>query len=157
MEADALINEPIRITAASELEKLTAHIHDEYFELDGMSFSAEEDILEIPYRRIFHGGPRTVLKKSWVSTTYEVDVVRSVLIIHNVKRYEFEDRAGIGTYSFNKISYGGNTLRIVTCEGPKLEAIVEGLYIESRDIEVRGKARVTCGLWGESYSSKVYE
>ncbi len=149
--------EPIVVTSADGLELLAGLIHDEFFELKDVSFSREEGIVTIPYRRVFHGHPGRRTSNWFLWATYEVDVIRSELVIRNVAEYSVNDRSGIGTYSFCTVSYGGGALAIDCCEALEMTMVVSDLYIESRDLEVRGKVSITRGLLGTLGPGKVRE
>ncbi len=144
MVAESIMTqEPLRVTVPHQLEELLDLIHDEFFELASVDYSPSERRLAVPYRRIFHGGPARVVRNWILLRTVEVDVVRSRMIIRNVQQYECEDRARVGTYSFRTVSWDGETL-LFHCE-PDLELrlMVSDLDIESRDIGIRGKSRIS--------------
>lgn len=145
------------ITSPDQLQKLEGIVHDEYFELDDVDFQRDKSIVEIPYRRIFHDGPSKIISNRILYKVCEVDVVRAVLITHNVGEFSIQDSARIGTYSFNSISYDGHTVKIA-CD-PSLELTIEvpHLLVQSRYLQERGKARITQGLFGELSDGKVYE
>ena len=84
-------------------------------------------------------------------------MVRSVLTIRNVLDYSVDDRSRIGTYSFNTMSYHKGAVVITCSEDLDLRMIVSGIDIESRDLEIRGKARITHGLFWMSDTGRVYE
>lgn len=145
------------IVSSDELETLEGLIHDEYFDLDKVNYFKEKNILEIPYRRIFHGGPSRTLKSGIITRVVEVDVVRAILIIHHVNEYIVQDSAHIGTYSFNTVSYDGHNLKIVCNESLELRVTTSKLLIQSRYLEMRGKAKIKHGLFWNSNTSDVYE
>ncbi len=158
MDKDDIIQkEPIVVRIADSLDYIIGHIHDEFFELDSVNFSKEEGIITIPYRRIFHGNPSRLIRNWIIYRTYEVDVIRAILTIRNVEGYEVDNRSRIGTYSFNEISYDKNLLKIVCCEDCDLLIATNKIEIESRDIEVRGKSRISHGLFFSAFSGKVRE
>jgi len=148
---------PLKITDKHQLEELNGLIHDEFFDLDNVSFHKDQRIVEIPYRRIFYDGPSRLIRNWFIFQTVEVDVIRALLTIRNAEDYSFKDSARIGTFSFNKISYDGTVLLFECNESLELRMLVSQIDIESRDIEVRGKARITRGFLWETTSSKVYE
>ena len=145
------------ITSSDQLEKLERIVHDEFFELDKVKFLREKNVLEIPYRRIFHGGPSRTVKGGIIAKVVEVDVVRAMLIIHHVNEYSVQDSAHIGTYSFNSISYDGHALIIACCEPLELRIAISKFLVQSRYLEVRGKARIKHGLFWDSNTCDVYE
>ena len=145
------------ITNAEHLESIIGLIHDEFFVLDEISFYKDEGIIKIPYRRIFHNYPGKLVRNWLISKTYEVDVIRSVLIIYNVKEYTFNDKYNLGTYSFNTISYDNESLIIECCEDIDLIFLVSELKIESQDLKIKGKTRITKGLFWSSNNNNVYE
>lgn len=150
--------EPLRVTEPDALGDLLDLIHDEFFDLDSVAYSPADRHVTIPYRRVSHGGPKRTVRNWLLLRTEQVHVVRSVLAVRNVLDCACQDRARIGTYSLNTVDYDGSTL-MFRCE-PDLDLTMEvtGLDIESRDVEVRGKARINYWLSVcESYSGKVIE
>ncbi|MCP4645711.1 MAG: hypothetical protein GY851_35020 [bacterium] len=156
-DTDILLKETLLAVDAESLHALGDLIHDEYFELDDVTFCQEQGIVTIPYRRMFHGGPSRLIRFWLLFATFEVDVIRSVLTIHHVQDCRIDDRSQIGTFSFNTISYDEGTLRIECNEDLDLHLTVTTVEAESRDVEVRGKARIYDGLLWESNSARVYE
>jgi hypothetical protein len=154
---DIILKEPLVVTSADELGPLIGLIHDEYFDLDDVSFFKDRGLVTIPYRRIFHGHTGRMIRNWLICRTYEVDVIRSVLTIRNVEEYTFDDRSHIGTYSFNTVSHDKVALLIKCCEDLDFRMVVSKIEIESRDLEIRGKARITRGLLWLSTISKVYD
>ncbi len=145
------------VTSAYDLGPLISLIHDEHFDLDDVSFFKDRGLVTIPYRRIFHAHPGRMISHRLFCRTYEVDVIRSLLTIRNVEEYTFDDRSHIGTYSFNTVSHDKGALLIKCCEDLDLRMVVPKIEIESRDLEIRGKARITHGLLWSTTISKVYD
>ena len=148
---------PLRITLPDQLEELSSLIHDEHFDLNDVTFRNDQKVVEIPYRRIFHDGPCRTIRNWFIFKTIEVDVIRALLTIRNVEEYTFKDSARIGTFSFNTVSYDARVLVFECCEPLELRMVVSRLDIESRDIGVRGKTKITHGLFWSADSGKVYE
>ena len=158
MEIDKFIKkEPLIVTSAEHLGEVIGLIHDEYFDLKDIKYIKDQQLVEIPYRRMFHEGPCRVIREYFGIKRIELELIRSLLIIKNVKDYYYEDRARIGTYSFNTIEYKNNKLRIICCEDLELDMEVSGIEIESHDLEVKGKTRLTKGWFWESYTGEVYK
>ena len=158
MESDKIIKkEPLIITSTEHLDELIGLLHDEHFNLNDIKHIKDQQVVEIPYRRMFHEGARRVIRNIFGIKRIEVELIRSLLIIRNVKDYEYDDRAQIGTYSFNTIKYNRNKLQIICCEDLELNMVVSELKIESRDVEVKGKTRITKGWFWDSYTGEVYE
>ena len=154
---DIINKEPVVVKSVDALDSVIGMIHDEHFELDEVSFSEEQGVVTIPYRRMLYGNSGRLIRNWLICRTYELDVIRSILTIRNVQEYEVDDRPHIGTYSFNTISYDNGSLLIRCCEDCDLRMVASKLEIESRDLEVKGKSRVTCGLFWESSTGHVYE
>lgn len=154
---DIIQKEPLVIRSADALDSIITLIHDKYFELDDVSFSKEQGIVTIPYRRMFHGGPGRLVRNWLICRTYEVDVIRAMLTIRNVEGYEVDDRSRIGTYSFNTVSCDNNILEIKCCENCSLRMVTPKIEIESRDLEIRGKSCITHGLLWSASSSRACE
>jgi len=154
---DIMQKEPVVVTSADALDSVIRLIHDEHFELDEVSFSKDQGVVTIPYRRMFHGNPGRLIRNWLICRTYELDVIRSILTIRNVQEYDVDDRSHIGTYSFNTMSYDNGSLLIRCCEDCDLRMVTPKLEIESRDLEVKGKSRVTHGFLWEASTGEVYE
>jgi len=132
-------------------------MHDEHFELDEVRFLEQEEVLEVPFRRIFHGRPPRAVRNWLLWATVEVDVLRCLLRVRHVKDCLVDDRSRIGTYSFNLLSYEDGALQIEACEDLTIWVRVDQLDVELYELGVRGKARIKRFLIVESYSGKVYE
>ncbi len=146
----------LRANTPEQLARLDGLLHEEYFEVADISFSPEQRVLEIPYRRIFHAGPRrTVISLGPIYHAVEVDVIRAALRIHNVVEYKVSGDKGIGVYSFNTVSCDEGCVRIAACEPLNIEARVSELLVESEYVGTKGKARISYFLGMESTSSKV--
>jgi hypothetical protein len=154
---DIIQKKPIKVTSDGMLDSIIGLIHDEFFELDDLSFSKDQGVITIPYRRVFHGNPGRLIRNWLIFQTYEIDVIRSILTIRNVQEYEVDDRSHIGTYSFNTMSHDDGLLIIRCCEDCDLRLITLKIEIESQDVEVKGKSRVTHGLMWDSYNGNVYQ
>jgi hypothetical protein len=150
----------LELTDPCQFDELLCMIHDEFFDLDEVRYFNEQCVLEIPYRRVFHNGPSRIVRQWIIYTVREKDVIRSRLRIHGVKGYEVQDLAQINTYSFNTIEYDPHASELTVRCDPDLKLIIQvsELQIESQDLEVKGKSRISylCFLI-ESYSGKVYD
>jgi len=148
---------PLRVTESGDLKSVEDLIHDEHLELERVLYTKSQGRVTIPYWRMFHGKRGRLIKNWLIYRLYEVDVIKSILSISNVQDFQVDDRSRIGTYSFNSISFNNGAL-IITCgEDCALNIDVTELDIESRDIEVRGKARVSHFLFLNSYTDRIYE
>ncbi len=151
----------IRIHASNfeELHLIGERLHDEYFDVKDVLFDEGSESLEIPFRRIWHDGPRRVIKNRLIYRVEEVDVLRCSLYFRNVTGYECKDRAHIGTYSFSRFQY--DKVRKMLIIHANLDCVIEismnEIDAEYREIEYRGNARITIGLFWDLNSSKVYE
>lgn len=152
-----LKSEPVKIADVGEFPKLLDLMHDEFFSLEDVRFDPQGHLVEVPYRRIFHEDPGRVIRNWLIFRTHEVDVIRSMLTVRHVQDWSFVDKAQVGTYSFNTLSYDQGVLLIECCPVLELRMVVTKLEIESRDLEIRGKARITHGFFWESNTGKVYE
>ena len=86
-------------------------------------------------------------------------MLRCLIRIGHVEQFDIIDKSQIGTYSFNVVEHvaGSNSLTFECCEECKLRLTISGLSIEYREVEYRGKARITYHLFGESNDSTVCE
>ncbi len=150
----------LQIISPQQFGQLLDLVHDEFFDLDEIQYHSEQDMVEIPFRRIFHNGPARTIRNWLFYAVMEVDVIRARMRVHNVDEYEVHDRARMGTYSFNTARYNQDTsLLIFQCE-PNLELRmkVSKFLIDCEDLEVRGKSRVSYLFGVMDWSSgKVYE
>ncbi|OGC05277.1 hypothetical protein A3H09_01935 [Candidatus Falkowbacteria bacterium RIFCSPLOWO2_12_FULL_45_13] len=150
----------IQISDISKLSAVNDVLHDEYFDLDDIKHDKDRSMIEIPFRRIFHyHSPPRIIKWRIFWKIGEVDVLRCLLQIASAKKYKVIDKSRIGTFSFNGLEYDqkSNRITIITHEDCRMEINVSDLLIEYTELEYRGKARITYGLFWESSSGKVYE
>ena len=91
------------ISNKEEFGQLLNIIQSEKFNLTDIKYNENYKVLEIPYRRIFHEGPSRKIKDRIIYSEVEVDVLRCMLRIRNVKKYEITDKADIGIYSFSNL------------------------------------------------------
>lgn len=148
------------MTHSSQIDWINEVIHDEYFDLDDVKHEGHRNTLTIPFRRIFHyHSPPQIIKCRILWKIGEVDVLRCLLQIGDVQKYEVIDKSRIGTFSFDGLEYdkGSNRITIFAHEDCRIEIDVSGLFITYTELEYRGKARITYGLFWESATGKVYE
>jgi hypothetical protein len=134
-------------------------IHDEFFTLEDVHYLSEKGILVIPYRRIFHGGPRKTIHEGLLSKEEEVDVIHSEMRIHHVESYEVYDPERIGIYSFNYVNFDEDTsiLTIETDPNLTITVKVSEIFIESEDLELKGRSKIKYLGPIEQTNGKVYE
>ena len=150
----------LTVTNPRQLDELLCMIHDEFFELDEVRYHREQGVLDIPFRRVFHDGPARTVRQCLVYTVKEKDVIRSRFRIHNVGEFTVQDKARINTYAFNTLEYDPDTSEITVWCDPelRLRVRVSEFKIESQDLEVNGKSRISYLFFVmESYSGKVYD
>ena len=147
------------IRKPSEFGQLLDHIHDEYFDPQDIKYIKSERIIEIQYRRIFHGGQSHVIQNRLLRKKLEVDVLRCLLRIKHVESYEFTYKADFGEYSFNELQYDAksNQLIFIGCEPWELRINITEILIENEELGYRGKAKIKKGLLAESHSGKTYD
>lgn len=150
----------LTVTNPRQLDELLCMIHDEFFELDEVRFHREQGVLDISYRRVFHDGPARTVRQWVIYTVKEKDVIRSRFRIHNVEEFTVQDKARINTYSFNTLEYNPDISEITVWCDPelRLRVRVSEFKIESQDLEVNGKSRISYLFFVvESYSGRVYD
>ncbi|MBI4354320.1 MAG: hypothetical protein HY595_03705 [Candidatus Omnitrophica bacterium] len=143
-----------------KLDSLNDVIHDEYFKLEDIIYDKEGGVVEIPFRRIFHyHQPPRIIQRRWFWKVGEVDALRCLLRISHVQQYEVADQSRIGTYSFDAVEHASdsNLLIFTCCQDCELRLTVSHLAIEYREIEYRGKARITYYPFGDSNDARIYE
>jgi hypothetical protein len=146
----------IKITSEKQIEEIVDLIHDEYFELKDSFYNKEERTVIIPYRRIFHEGQRKTIRNYLIYRVEEVDAIRSILTIKNVLKYNFIDKEKIGDYSFNEIKVSNNRMDIICDPNLEMNLEISNIDIESKDIELKGKVRISYFLFFiEGSSSKI--
>ena len=146
------------IKSSSEIDSVNRLIHDELVSLDDIKY--ENNTLEIPFRRMFHyTKPPRIIKRGLFSKIGEVDLLRCLLRIKKVRKYEIMDKSNIGTYSFDGIESfpDSKNLRVILHEGCVINISVDDISIEYSELEFKGKARITYGLFWEGSDSKIYE
>ncbi|OGP61762.1 MAG: hypothetical protein A2169_14650 [Deltaproteobacteria bacterium RBG_13_47_9] len=150
----------LKVTNPQEINNLIDLIHDEYFEVDNIKYDREQGIVEIPYRRIFHDGPRRTVHNWLLYKVQEVDVIRAKMRILHIEEFEVNDPDQIGTYCFNDVDYDHNRSTLLLDSNTKLELRmkVSKLFIGSQDLEIRGKSRIGfLFLFFESTTGRVYD
>lgn len=151
--------EIIRVTDRQGLHGIGERLHDEYFNLQEICYDEKDGTLEMPFQRLWHDGPSRVLKNRFFYRIEEVDVLRGYLRFMKVTAYETMDRARVGSYSFNSIHYDeARSLITVRCnQDCELLLRVQEIQVEYRELEYRGKARVTSGWFWDSDSGPLNE
>lgn len=150
------ISETIKVNSKNQLDSLSGYLHDEFFVLDDVLYSEGEGTVIIPYRRMFHDLPKKLVRNWLLFKVYESDIIHSLLTISNVLNCRFEDKAKIGSYSFVEVKYN-NGLLIFECSPElKLELAISKIDIECQDKEIKGKTKISSGLFGlyDSYTGK---
>jgi len=149
--------ETIRVTDPQGLHGIGERLHDEYFNLQEIRYDEKSGTLEMPFQRICNDGPSRVLKNRFFYRIEEVDVLRGYLRFMKVTDYEIRDRARIGSYSFNTFHYDDARRLVTVCCNQDCELLfsVQEIQIEYRELEYRGKARVTIGWFWDSDSGPL--
>ncbi|MEI8289219.1 MAG: hypothetical protein WCH99_07065 [Verrucomicrobiota bacterium] len=141
------------VTNAAGLIELTGLLHDEAFEVAEVAFESKLGVATIPLRRIFHGGPERVVRKTLFCRKREVEVLRALIRIKNVKDVKTIDTEKIGTYTFVEVAFEAAASQLIFKACPKLELrfTVSSMEIEYLEIQFAGKAVITDGLfWQKS-------
>lgn len=135
----------LKVTSPQKLNDLNNLIHDELFDLNKIQYDSEQGIVNIFYQRKFHNGPVRIIRNWFFYVVKEVDTIQSRLRINNVDEFSFQDSENIGKYSFNVAEYiQENSTLILHCDPLlKLDMKVSELTIESRDIKISGKSRIS--------------
>lgn len=136
------------------LHAIGERLHDEYFRLHEIGYDEKAGLLKIPFQRIFHDGPRRVVKNRILYRVEEVDIRRGIVRFGEVITYEARDRACTGSYSFNRFQYEADRERIIVYCVPYLELLIQvnRLCMDYEEQEYRGKARITQGWFWDSDS-----
>ena len=144
----------IGVTNEKELHEVGNLLHDEYFRLSEVCWQKPEGIVQIHFQRIWHNGPRRVVKNRFLYRIEEVDVLRGMLRFNEVVCYEYRDQAHIDAYSLNRFVYDVNRGLInVHCNcDVQLMLQVHRLDAEYKELEYRGTARINVGWFWDSNS-----
>jgi len=142
------------VTEPEDLQKLRACLCDEYFRLDEVQWDKSRGVVEIPFQRLGHDGPRRVMKNRFFYRIEEMDVLRGLLRIHEVLHYESEDRAHTGSHAFNRFQYEDARHCFVIQGVPDIKLFMQvlRLQVEYEELEYRDKAKITSGIFWNSDS-----
>jgi hypothetical protein len=152
-----ILRKPLTVAVPDDIDSFSSLIHDQFFELPEVEFDWCERTVTIPYRRLYRQGPEHVIKKGLLSRLIEVPVIRAQIIVRGVTDYRADDRERIETYFLCDVSYNRPEL-VFKCEpNLTLHMKVEKLGIEHRDLELRGRAHIRVGFWGDAFNGTVLE
>ena len=143
----------VAVTDAAGLSELTGFLHDEAFEVAEVTFDSKLEVVIIPLRRIFHGGPERVVGKTLFCRKREVEVLRALILIKHVKDAKTIDTEKIGAYTFVEVAFEAAASQLIfkACPNLELKFTVSSLEIEYEEIQFAGKAVITEGLfWQKS-------
>jgi hypothetical protein len=135
------------------LTKLADLIHDEEFDVADVRFDSKLGVATIPFRRIFHGGPGRVVRKTLFTQKREVEVLHAVIYVKHVTDAKITDAEKIGTYTFEEVVCETAASQLVFKACPKLELrfSMSKLEIEYEETGAAGKAVIISGLfWQKS-------
>lgn len=135
----------LKVKSPDQINDLNHLIHDEWFDIEHIQIDTENKKVILPYRRKFHSGPRKTVRNWLIYTLKEMDVIKSELRIHNVNDCKVKDDAKIGRYTFNIAEYDViKSIVLIHCEPDlRIKIDVSDLQIESEDIELAGKAKIS--------------
>jgi len=135
----------LEVKSSDQINDLNHLIHDEWFDIDHIQIDTKNKKVVLPYRRKFHEGPKKTIRNWIFYTLKETDVIRSELRIHNVNACNINDDAQIGRYTFNIVEYDEYNSQVLIHSEPnlKIKIDVSELQIESEDIELAGRARIS--------------
>ena len=135
----------LEVKSSDQINDLNHLIHDEWFDIDHIQIDTKNKKVVLPYRRKFHEGQKKTIRNLIFYTLKETDVIRSELRIHNVNDCKVKDDAKIGRYTFNIAEYDAiKSIVLIHCEpNLRIKIDVSELQIESEDIELAGKAKIS--------------
>jgi len=142
-----------RIVTPAGIGGLLDLIHDEEVDVREVAYDSELGVVTIPFRRIFHGGPERVVRKTLFSRKREVEVLCAVIRIRHVTDARTIDTERAGTYTFEDVAFETSASQLVFKACPKLELrfSVSSVEIEYEETQFAGKALITDGLfWQKS-------
>lgn len=119
----------LRVTVPDDLSRITALIHDRWFDLDSVVFDHEAAQIRVPVlnRRPGSGRLRRLLSRSGeVEPTIEAE-----LLVRGVRDCSIDDQAGIRWFDFNGLRYDPTAHRLsIECNVPlEIVATVEDLDV----------------------------
>lgn len=124
----------IKIFDPKEIRKISAVIHDEKFDKNDILFSAEKASLDLKFKRS-KIEEKILLKKFLFMEKLSFPIVESFLKINYVESYKIKDKANIGTYDFNEITYDESKKKIIitSCVPLVIEILVKEFHISVED------------------------
>jgi hypothetical protein len=146
--------ESVDVSNPSGLSQLDGLLHDEYVDLEEISYDEAGGILDIPFRRIWHNGRRRIIKNRFFYRIEEIDILRGSLRFLNVISFHVNDPERIGRYTFNYFRYDDvRELITVYCDpNCELSIGVHGIHAQYRELEYRGKSRIKRGWFWDAES-----
>lgn len=112
--------EEVRITDPRDLPRILDWIHDQYFDVEKVTFDPERSLLTIPFHWADYGS-RKPLWNFWVTAKFVVPTYQSFLRFHHVDNYQLRDTEGIRFYSFNELRYEPSSRRLSVQVNERLE------------------------------------
>ncbi len=151
--------ESMDVSTWDGLQSLGERLYDECFDVDTMCYDEQTCTVDIPFLRIWHGGPRRVVKNRLIYRVEEVDVLRCSLRFLDVVRYTLQDPERIGAYTFEgfRRDEGQGLVAIHGSPNCIVMLAVGRIWAEYREIGFRGKSRITQGYFWDANSSAVYD
>ncbi len=134
----------VRVSSVEELAAECARFHDFPFELEAQSFDAAQRTWTGYFLRGSSDPARVVTtRRPWLVKVTEFPVVEVRVTIHGVVNAEIQDRAQIGTYTFQQVQPTGAGCRFEFHQDCDIYIDVDGPF-EARICDVR-ELTDTCG------------
>ena len=135
---DMTIENPIRIP------ELGIVLYGECFLPTEIRHDVENNLAEIPYRRLADTNAHKLVRNWLIWRMEEVDLVQAVLRIHHVVRFSMPNESMNAFRSFARVKYNEYKKRLIILCEPALRLVVDvsNVCINVADIGIEGRVRV---------------
>ncbi len=127
------------------MNAVTGLLHDEAIDVDSIEFDRTAAEVTIKCLRLLHSGPERLVKKGFITRTYEKDLIRTTVCIRGVRSWRKLSDQASGVYTVNWLQFADDTLAIDCEPALTLEFHVDRLEIEVTDTGHHGKALIKRG------------
>lgn len=149
----------LRVNSLEDVGIIDTLIHDEFFEPADIQHDAVQKRVIVPFRRIFHGGPTTVVEKTALSIVEQVAVLRCLLVIDLAEGVDIPALSTPCALANCAYDSDRKVVRLGCWLGEEIVVRVSQLALTYEALEFRGKARIQRSTEGlvETTDAKVYD
>jgi hypothetical protein len=101
---------PRSISQVEDLEQINAQIHDSWFDIEQISFSADSGVLEIPLGEGMRAKGLRIMERPPSDFPW-------LLTLYGVSDLEIEDQADIGSYDIDQLEFRPGTGQLILYSG----------------------------------------